>query len=190
MTMSECENSCQDGGSSRAMCLLPRAPGPCQDQDPKWYFDNSEKRCMPFYYGGCEGLYRKAWQNFTETQAMVTSLTARRSVSRPVPRNSLERTFASSPRRSVRASTSWSGTTSTSRWALASASSLVAVKVSQGHERGHASFLGNKNNFMTMEDCQGRCSLDYSIPIDEEFKMDFCMEGKDAGRGDKEQQRW
>ena len=24
MSMSECENSCKDGGSSRAMCLLPR----------------------------------------------------------------------------------------------------------------------------------------------------------------------
>ena len=70
MSMSECENSCQNGGSSRAMCLLPRwrnfirndssntyhrAPGPCQDRIPKWYFDNFEKRCMPFYYGGCEG---------------------------------------------------------------------------------------------------------------------------------------
>ena len=29
--------------------------GPCQDRLPKWYFDNLEKRCMPFYYGGCEG---------------------------------------------------------------------------------------------------------------------------------------
>ena len=27
--------------------------------------------------------------------------------------------------------------------------------------------LGNKNNFMTLEDCRGRCSMDYSIPIDE-----------------------
>ena len=52
--------------------------------------------------------------------------------------------------------------------------------------------------------------MDYSIPIDEvnsilklwkrqqlenmlfvqEFKMEFCFEGKDAGRGDGEQQRW
>ena len=31
--------------------------GPCQDRLPKWYFDNMEKRCMPFYYGGCEGTY-------------------------------------------------------------------------------------------------------------------------------------
>ena len=55
ITQTECENSCKDGGSSRAMCLLPRAPGPCQDKIPKWYFDNFEKRCQPFYYGGCEG---------------------------------------------------------------------------------------------------------------------------------------
>ena len=55
ITQTECENSCKDGGGSRAMCLLPRAPGPCQDKIPKWYFDNFEKRCQPFYYGGCEG---------------------------------------------------------------------------------------------------------------------------------------
>ena len=43
---------------------------------------------------------------------------------------------------------------------------------------------------MTMEDCQSRCSMDYSIPIDEEFKLEFCMEGLDTGRGDGKQQRW
>ena len=55
MTEAECGNSCAETGTSRAMCLLPRSPGPCKDQLPKWYFDNFEKRCLPFYYGGCEG---------------------------------------------------------------------------------------------------------------------------------------
>ena len=32
--------------------------------------------------------------------------------------------------------------------------------------------------------------MDYSIPIDEEFKLEFCMEGLDTGRGDGKQQRW
>ena len=32
--------------------------------------------------------------------------------------------------------------------------------------------------------------MDYSIPIDEEFQLEFCMEGLDTGRGDGEQQRW
>ena len=37
LSVEECANSCEDtGGTSRDMCLLPRAPGPCKDRLPKW----------------------------------------------------------------------------------------------------------------------------------------------------------
>lgn len=36
-------------------CSLPRAQGSCQERLPRWFFDASENRCMPFYYSGCEG---------------------------------------------------------------------------------------------------------------------------------------
>lgn len=36
-------------------CSLPRAEGNCTEKYPKWYFDQSENRCMPFYYTGCGG---------------------------------------------------------------------------------------------------------------------------------------
>ncbi len=32
----ECANTCEETGTSRDMCLLPRDPGPCQDKLPKW----------------------------------------------------------------------------------------------------------------------------------------------------------
>ena len=36
-------------------CLLPRAEGPCSERQARWYFDQNERRCAPFYYGGCHG---------------------------------------------------------------------------------------------------------------------------------------
>ena len=36
-------------------CLLPRAEGPCSEHQARWYFDQNERRCAPFYYGGCHG---------------------------------------------------------------------------------------------------------------------------------------
>ena len=149
MSMSECENSCKDGGSSRAMCLLPRweqcsenkdlhilcrAPGPCQDRIPKWYFDNFEKRCMPFYYGGCEGIRKHLVEGLIRFcfQEMGTSTTAKRSARRLVPKNSSRLTFANCPKRLGLALTWSSGTTLTSRWEPARDSSLVDVKVNIG----------------------------------------------------------
>ena len=32
--------------------------------------------------------------------------------------------------------------------------------------------------------------MDYSIPIEEDFKLEFCFEGKDPGEGDSKIQRW
>lgn len=37
------------------ICTLPRAEGTCMEKQSRWYFDQSENRCMPFYYTGCNG---------------------------------------------------------------------------------------------------------------------------------------
>lgn len=36
-------------------CSLPRAQGNCTAREPKWYYDIPEKRCVPFYFSGCNG---------------------------------------------------------------------------------------------------------------------------------------
>ena len=38
MTETECANNCEEDSkmTSRDMCLLPRAQGPCKDKLPKW----------------------------------------------------------------------------------------------------------------------------------------------------------
>ena len=43
---------------------------------------------------------------------------------------------------------------------------------------------------MTMEDCESRCSVDYSIPIQEDFQLEFCFLGKDPGKGNGKQTRY
>lgn len=37
------------------LCTLPRTEGTCTEKQSRWYFDQSENRCMPFYYTGCGG---------------------------------------------------------------------------------------------------------------------------------------
>ena len=86
---------------------------------------------MPFYYGGCEGRRKSLVEGLIRFcfQEMATSIIAKRSARRLVPRNSFRQTFASCQRRLVLALTWSSGTTLTSRWEPARDLSLVDVKV-------------------------------------------------------------
>ncbi|XP_063736075.1 collagen alpha-6(VI) chain-like [Eleginops maclovinus] len=43
------------GADIRDVCLLPKAPGSCQDFTLKWFFNRQLKRCSRFRYGGCDG---------------------------------------------------------------------------------------------------------------------------------------
>lgn len=36
-------------------CSLPRVQGNCTEKQPRWYYDTPQRRCMPFYYTGCNG---------------------------------------------------------------------------------------------------------------------------------------
>lgn len=38
-------------------CTLARQPGPCRGYIERFYFDDKEKKCLPFVYGGCQGEY-------------------------------------------------------------------------------------------------------------------------------------
>ncbi|MDP6339715.1 MAG: BPTI/Kunitz domain-containing protein [Candidatus Marinimicrobia bacterium] len=37
-------------------CYLKPDPGPCEAAIPRYYFDQSEKKCKEFIWGGCEGV--------------------------------------------------------------------------------------------------------------------------------------
>ena len=114
------------------MCLLPRAPGPCQDRIPKWYFDNSEKRCMPFYYGGCEGnqcFSQKRFINDFIIKEMEINLRVKKSVNSPVHQNSCRQIFVRLRKRLGHAEIWWSASILILRWELARNSILEDVKV-------------------------------------------------------------
>eukprot|EP00094_Tigriopus_californicus_P005670 TCALIF_05465-PA protein Name:"Similar to Ppn Papilin (Drosophila melanogaster)" AED:0.16 eAED:0.17 QI:0/0/0/0.82/0.81/0.82/34/0/2463 len=163
LTQEECVNSCQETGTSRDACLLPRSPGPCKDNQPKWYFDNFEKRCMPFYYGGCEGNGNRFdtlddCQKSCPAEFLSADVCQLPEEAGPC-RDYLERYF------------------------FDAVDGTCKLFYFGGCE-------GNKNNFKTMDECQSRCSVDFSIPIEEEFKSEFCFLAKEAGIGDQAQKRW
>ena len=148
MSMSECENSCQNGGSSRAMCLLPR----WEELYKKWLFKQHITEHLgpartEFQSGTLTTLKNVACLSTTEAakvrrkylsqehlrkwwwQETGTSMTARKNARRRVRRSSSKRTSASCPRRPGLASIWLRGTTSTSRWERVRGSSLEDVKV-------------------------------------------------------------
>ncbi|XP_031341557.1 papilin isoform X1 [Photinus pyralis] len=52
---SACKQQCTQLGQKKDSCSLPLATGNCHSQDARWYFSETERRCMPFYFSGCEG---------------------------------------------------------------------------------------------------------------------------------------
>lgn len=38
-----------------AKCALPKEMGKCEEKKARWYFTQSDNKCMPFYYTGCDG---------------------------------------------------------------------------------------------------------------------------------------
>ncbi|KAK5647606.1 hypothetical protein RI129_002498 [Pyrocoelia pectoralis] len=55
LTESTCKQQCTRPDHKKESCSLPIATGNCGNQEARWYFNESEQRCMPFYYSGCDG---------------------------------------------------------------------------------------------------------------------------------------
>ncbi len=43
------------GQEEREICNLPARRGPCGNLHTRWYYSQNFKRCLPFFYGGCQG---------------------------------------------------------------------------------------------------------------------------------------
>ncbi|KYB26517.1 Papilin-like Protein [Tribolium castaneum] len=54
-TEEACKQQCTQPGRKKDHCSLPRAQGSCTERIPRWYYDMPEKKCLPFYYSGCDG---------------------------------------------------------------------------------------------------------------------------------------
>ncbi|XP_076360877.1 papilin-like isoform X2 [Tachypleus tridentatus] len=51
----ECEAICVRERKCRAICRLPSEHGLCRDSLQRYYYSSSQQRCLPFIYGGCGG---------------------------------------------------------------------------------------------------------------------------------------
>ena len=38
-----------------SICDMPRDPGPCRGQLPRWFYDPLDRQCRTFSYSGCQG---------------------------------------------------------------------------------------------------------------------------------------
>ncbi|KHJ84558.1 Kunitz/Bovine pancreatic trypsin inhibitor domain protein [Oesophagostomum dentatum] len=61
-TLKDCQSACEKEGESTTapsvvpeVCTLPIKSGPCLAFFPKYAYDSSQKRCVRFIYGGCQG---------------------------------------------------------------------------------------------------------------------------------------
>ncbi|KAL7022058.1 hypothetical protein ACKWTF_012113 [Chironomus riparius] len=54
-TVGACEHHCKKPGIGKKVCNLPNDTGnDCNEKNARWYFSQSDNKCMPFYYG-CGG---------------------------------------------------------------------------------------------------------------------------------------
>ncbi|KAJ6638506.1 Papilin, partial [Pseudolycoriella hygida] len=50
-----CNYHCKTPGIHKESCSLPKETGSCGGRQARWYYSQSDKKCMPFYYSGCDG---------------------------------------------------------------------------------------------------------------------------------------
>ncbi|XP_076032052.1 proteoglycan-like sulfated glycoprotein papilin isoform X2 [Oratosquilla oratoria] len=148
LTESECMQRCIRG-RSKDICTLPRSSGLCDETLPRWYYDFSEYRCMPFYYTGCDG-----------------------NANRFISRGECEATCPGDEEITE---------------------DVCTLPKSEGDCEEHEerwyfdifdahckSFIyggcgGNRNNFKDVEGCQMSCENKKDIHTEEEFKKEFCF---------------
>ncbi|KRT86056.1 hypothetical protein AMK59_2573, partial [Oryctes borbonicus] len=54
-TEAACLQKCVPADEKKPSCTLPKMQGNCTKALPRWYYDSTEERCMPFYFTGCNG---------------------------------------------------------------------------------------------------------------------------------------
>ncbi|XP_068083649.1 papilin [Anabrus simplex] len=154
LTESACHQQCLQPGKSRDSCALPRAQGNCTERLPRWYFDASENRCMPFYYSGCNGN-----GNRFETQEACE---------KDCPPK-IEQDICMLP------AVVGECQNYTERWYY----NAFEVRCTLFYYGGCG---GNQNNFNTLQDCQQRCESVPTTPATaHEFKREYCFLPNDQG---------
>ncbi|CAH0383119.1 unnamed protein product [Bemisia tabaci] len=137
LTQSACHQRCLQPGRSRDECSLPRVQGSCGERLPRWFFDASENRCMPFYYSGCDG----NGNNFDSQETCERACPPK-----------IERDTCLLPAVTGECSNY------VERWYYDSLEATCKPFYFGGCG-------GNHNNFPTREDCRARCDSNYSPEV-------------------------
>ncbi|XP_063603126.1 papilin-like [Penaeus indicus] len=161
----ECVQRCLKGGR-RDLCTLPKASGLCDETIPRWYYDYSEKRCMPFYYTGCDGNANR-FDTRGECEATCPG---------EVEDQGKETCYLPIA----------VGTCSDhqERWHYDTRARECRAFVYSGCE-------GNANNFATLAECADLCGkVEVDLAAEEEFDGGHCSLPQDAGPCTDYQTRW
>ncbi|XP_048510814.1 papilin isoform X3 [Athalia rosae] len=148
-----CQQQCLPPGRSRDSCSLQKEEGTCTEKYARWSFDQSENRCMPFYYTGCGGN-----ENNYETKDACDS---------DCPPK-IEQDICLLPA-IIGDCHNW-----TQRW-------YYDAYEKQCRQFYWGGCGGNGNNFQTEYDCMHRCtalSVTEPTPV-EEFRTEFCFQPED-----------
>ncbi|KAK8394131.1 hypothetical protein O3P69_006372 [Scylla paramamosain] len=152
----ECMQRCIRG-RSKDLCTLPKASGLCDETLPRWYYDYSEARCMPFYYTGCDG---NANRYITREECESTCPGDKADFDEDVCY------LASSPGNCDEHEQRW----------------FFDAAVGQCKSFVYSGCGGNNNNFATYEDCENSCGNQRKIPVEVDFNAEFCFLEKNEGR--------
>ncbi|XP_045125730.1 papilin-like isoform X4 [Portunus trituberculatus] len=152
----ECMQRCIRG-RSKDLCTLPKASGLCDETLPRWYYDYSEARCMPFYYTGCDG---NANRYITREECESTC---------PGDKPDFDEEVC------YLASSTGSCDEYEERW-------FFDATVGQCKSFVYSGCDGNGNNFDSYEDCENSCGNLKKIPVEEDFDTEFCFLEKNEGR--------
>ncbi|XP_042237860.1 papilin-like isoform X4 [Homarus americanus] len=149
LTENECMQSCIRG-RSKGLCTLPKASGLCEETLPRWYYDYSETRCMPFYYTGCDG-----------------------NSNRFITRGECEATCPgdiTEPEEDVCSLPSSTGDCNNfeERW-------FFDLSENQCKSFVYGGCGGNNNNFASYEFCEKRCGSKKEIALEKEFNTEYCF---------------
>nr|XP_045610870.1 papilin-like [Procambarus clarkii] len=164
LTENECMQRCIRG-RSKDLCTLPKSSGLCDETLPRWYYDYSETRCMPFYYTGCDGNSNRF---ITRGECEATC---------PGDKPEPEEDVCSLP------SSAGDCDNFEERWFFDMSDNQCKSFVFGGCG-------GNYNNFGTYDECLKYCGSKKDISTEDEFKQEFCFLEKHQGTCDNLKAYW
>ncbi|RNA27619.1 Kunitz Bovine pancreatic trypsin inhibitor domain [Brachionus plicatilis] len=144
--------TCLSQESALDVCSLPKEIGPCKAAKPRYYFDAQTKDCLPFNYGGCQG---------NENNFLTYEFCARKCMKSLISKN-IENDECSLDKE-------------TGPCRALFKRFFFNKNSGKCEEFDYGGCKGNRNNFVSLIECQARCQ---TKKISQE---NICSKPKDSG---------